>query len=810
MANTVATGKKSVAPPKKGKNDLVPTFRNPPQQKKYGKRSKGVPKQKQGNANRQKKPKNSHNKQSSKGYKNDVTNKKNKTNLPNKKNYKTNPKKASGFQKGKPKAGRKGKKVSPLKEARELDRPSPRSPPAPKSAPKLKPELPRARPRTPKTHRGVERSSLRRIPQEFAKEILGDFLANQFSDRRQQLPPGERRYQEIPFQGVSGQRYIYVVNVTGPPSFKQPWTWETSSPASWPNWGGDLIGPITDFSYRENGMIDAQNCNIGFEAFITHAGGTRHLTGLVFHGDCPIGAAQSQAKSVKLHLFLYPIGLPQEEFDPQDYRPTIKPVAPPIKFIPPHSPQQPKTPLVPNGIPRQPPQRPPYHPPYSVPPEPPEPELEPQTPPAPLLPPAQPYPDSPPDDTPTTPKQKNNPKPKLPTPNDKPGLTPGGNPSKQRKNRRGNDKQEQVQYRGQDFYQDSFLQQMPIIPSPNPPPISLPSRFRPRTPQQLLPPPNTCKCAGKGTEPTQEGGEELKHVNITIPDVTQYYNPLTFKWEAKKTTKQVQVLASSTGSDAAQVKASAERQVLIAEAVIRAKNLPRNLGLIVWWQRLNFLMALHNAMHLSASLVQTVGDLMSLGLDVVGIDGEDGSPLDINELVGEGINDFLESKLGEERWTNTKSWFASANKIYQASANIVYTVQSMFDSSKSALDWMGGNVSRIGNALKKSGTIVENSFGWMSEQPRISQKRQGQLDKIIDGVDSVDEAASSLTSVTGDIKSIQDEAKELKDLRKEFDKSLAEFPPGSPLENEPIKAEAEAEKAASGFPDGDIILDRAE
>lgn len=834
MSNQVATGKQQVGKQGAAKNNAS-AFSRRFGQSYSGKPGGSVPSTYNPHKKTKRKtPRNSHNSQSNKGFKNDLRNKKRKSNLPKQFKKQTKPK---GFDGGKPKKKSGKRKLSPLNESKQLSPQQPTTQPKPKAqpkgfkpAPKSVPKPRNVRPPSPKVskHPGVPRSSLQRIPWEWVPDILDAFFP---SDRKKREPPESKIYKKKPFKGVDGQRYIYTVQGSGGYDFSG------IPPQDWPNWGGPLYGEISEFFYWVGTINPAKQPSSqypnGFPATvqwyftIIHNHPLNSKQSLSPGWVVTDGATEADALAVEPELWVYPVDAPQiETYNPDDFPPRLNLVPPPPAFIPPVSPPVLPTPFFPSRLPTQPPAKPPYHPPYTTPPKQPqpepEPELEPGDTPQPISPPwSPPFPSEPgapqveptepgvtpqqPGTTPSTPEIPGN------QPSSKPGLTPGNNPSNKGKYRRGNEFQEQLQGRGLPSFQDPLLQQMPIIPSPNPPPVNLPTPFKPRSPQSLLPPPTTCKCVGGAQgEQQPQGEDELRHVNITIPKVEQFLNPLTLKWEARKSTEQVQVLQSKTGSDAGRVRAAAERQVIIAEAVIRAKNLPRNLGIIALWQKLNFLMNVHNAMHLSVSLKQTIGDLLSLGLDVVGIENDDGSPIDVNGLVDEGIDQFLEDRLGEERWSDTKSWFASANKIYQAGSNIISSVQGMFDSLRSILEFTSNNTGKIGNALKKAGSVFENAYEWMSENARVPQGRQNKLDRIIDGIDNVDNAASSLTAVTSEVKSIQDEVDEMKELRKEFTEAMASVPPGNPLENTPVKDTAAEEKSAVTIPDGDFELGRAE
>ena len=183
---------------------------------------------------------------------------------------------------------------------------------------------------------------------------------------------------------------------------------------------------------------------------------------------------------------------------------------------------------------------------------------------------------------------------------------------------------------------------------------------------------------------------------------------------------------------------------------------------------LTFITVLHNAAMMSRSLVETLGDTLSIGLSVIGINDEEGNPIDINQIIGRRADAFMASILGEAVWTNTKETWQSANRMYQSAANIISTMRSITDSSLAVGVWTAEQVAKIGNGLKADGVVGFQTYNWMPEtvnhQSIILQRLEG-----------LDEAASSLNMVVSELYNVKTEAAELANQQQEFNKELGKF-----------------------------------
>ena len=182
---------------------------------------------------------------------------------------------------------------------------------------------------------------------------------------------------------------------------------------------------------------------------------------------------------------------------------------------------------------------------------------------------------------------------------------------------------------------------------------------------------------------------------------------------------------------------------------------------------LTLITVLHNAAMLSTSLVSTLGDIVTTGLSIIGLKDEEGEAYDAGEILGKQVNSFMTSILGEAVWKNLQTRWKAANRMYQASANVISSVRSIGNSTQVIAQFTAENTGKIGNALKKSGVITENSFNWMPEKvtPQFAW---------LQGLQNLNEGASALSSAVSEVSSIQEELKNIQEQQEEWNKSKEE------------------------------------
>jgi ElaB/YqjD/DUF883 family membrane-anchored ribosome-binding protein len=203
------------------------------------------------------------------------------------------------------------------------------------------------------------------------------------------------------------------------------------------------------------------------------------------------------------------------------------------------------------------------------------------------------------------------------------------------------------------------------------------------------------------------------------------------------------------------------------EKVWKATQMDRVLSLMTTF------LALHNALLLSRNAVETIGDLLSQGLALIGLKDEENNPIDINGIVGKSIKDKIIELIGQKNYNDVVTGWAKFSTIYNSAANIIYTLRSIADSARSITEWTAENTGRIGNALKRWGVLGESAYPWMAENVTAMTPMQRRIQRMAEGIDRVEDTASSIHSVVSDARTIQDEVQEVRTQKAEFDNHLA-------------------------------------
>lgn len=174
----------------------------------------------------------------------------------------------------------------------------------------------------------------------------------------------------------------------------------------------------------------------------------------------------------------------------------------------------------------------------------------------------------------------------------------------------------------------------------------------------------------------------------------------------------------------------------------------RILSLLTW------IGVMHNAYMLSSALTQTLFSAISSALDATGLDEffklvkSDDEEVDVGGLVGKMTDSFFKSIFGVESVDGFKQNWKKWNRIYQAASNIIYSVQSMIASMVEILEVISNYTGKIGNALLKSGTVLQNSFNWMNPNMNYQNSKWFRyMNAIQETLELFDEAAQEVVSI---------------------------------------------------------------
>lgn len=208
---------------------------------------------------------------------------------------------------------------------------------------------------------------------------------------------------------------------------------------------------------------------------------------------------------------------------------------------------------------------------------------------------------------------------------------------------------------------------------------------------------------------------------------------------------------------------------------------------------LTMVATVHNAYMLSNALTQTFFSMMSNTLAVFGLRDENNQPIDITQELGQNFENFFAGMIGQNNVDGIKETWKKYNRIYQAAANIMWSIQSIGYSILGAMEIIGNWIAAIGNALKKFGVVGELAYRWMNPQVNFQNR-------FFTILNTTEEVISQVDAVAGETLSIQETVTNLGKQRTDFDKAVEEgLGPATP-ENKAIRDAAAASKTSSVTP----------
>ncbi|OYD92764.1 hypothetical protein CDG77_14015 [Nostoc sp. 'Peltigera membranacea cyanobiont' 213] len=214
---------------------------------------------------------------------------------------------------------------------------------------------------------------------------------------------------------------------------------------------------------------------------------------------------------------------------------------------------------------------------------------------------------------------------------------------------------------------------------------------------------------------------------------------------------------------------------------------------------LTFATTLHNALMLTNNLGQTLGSIINTVLGLILPKGLDGTPLDINVVLGKTTEFLIKEAIGEANYTQLTQEWAKANRIYQATINVFNALQNAQNVMMNALEVIGGQTSKIGNALKKWGVVGEKAYEWFNPQPNYHNR-------AIVALENAQTAAQTIETVVQVPVSIVDAKAQIQSADEEFKSAIKgdKNPDGSDKksgiaveENKPKKDEFDLGKSIS-------------
>lgn len=223
---------------------------------------------------------------------------------------------------------------------------------------------------------------------------------------------------------------------------------------------------------------------------------------------------------------------------------------------------------------------------------------------------------------------------------------------------------------------------------------------------------------------------------------------------------------------------------------------------------LTFAATIHNAAMLSNDIGQTLLGALNNVLTLIGLKDDSGNAFDIGSVISATFENIVKGIIGAENYTTFTIAWAKANRIYQASTNVLNSFLNLSQTILQASELIAAYTGRIGNALKKGGVILENAYGWMNPQPKFNR-----VTKFLEGLQN---GASTIQMVTQAPLDVVNAVTETTTAATEFVKAVKEDdkpenqPTATPEPDKLKEDETAAKTASAGLEITDLDLEADE
>ncbi|MEH2138686.1 hypothetical protein [Nostoc sp.] len=152
---------------------------------------------------------------------------------------------------------------------------------------------------------------------------------------------------------------------------------------------------------------------------------------------------------------------------------------------------------------------------------------------------------------------------------------------------------------------------------------------------------------------------------------------------------------------------------------------------------LTFAATVHNALMLSNNLGQTFTTIVDQVVGLILPKGLDGTPISFSNVLGKAVHEIIADSIGEANYQELSKEWQAANRIYQAASNVFNQISNLGAVVIGGLEVIGGNVGKIGNALRKGGVLLENAYSYMNPQPNLKGKFFDKLQLVGDNLQAI-------------------------------------------------------------------------
>ncbi|MEC5030393.1 MAG: hypothetical protein SAL07_24555 [Oscillatoria sp. PMC 1051.18] len=188
----------------------------------------------------------------------------------------------------------------------------------------------------------------------------------------------------------------------------------------------------------------------------------------------------------------------------------------------------------------------------------------------------------------------------------------------------------------------------------------------------------------------------------------------------------------------------------------------------------NTVATLHNAIMLSNNIFATLFSVFDNVFQIAGLSWKDadGNTVGFGDAAQVWTYNTAVNLFGETVVNGTLLTWKKANRIYQAGANLLWSVRSLGDSLRSVSELTAEQVSRFFNLAVEDGLLQEHDL--MPRRVTARTVAQRKLDRVIDGLDSISEVVETVEEISSGVLEVQGNLTEIVNQRNEFNQALTE------------------------------------
>lgn len=219
----------------------------------------------------------------------------------------------------------------------------------------------------------------------------------------------------------------------------------------------------------------------------------------------------------------------------------------------------------------------------------------------------------------------------------------------------------------------------------------------------------------------------------------------------------------------------------------------------------SMVMSVHNGMMLSNNLLGTVSEATNMTLNALNIRTEEGDPINLGAMVNSKITRVLKGVIGEAEYAAITARIAKANRIYQASINLLDTTYSLFDSARTVAELTAENTGKIGNALREAGVVYEDAYNEFVEEVESQNRKLRGFGKLGKSLEGIQEGVSTATEIVSEVVELKDIVGEVRSEKQALAEEINEATEKAKTEKDEAKEEVQVTADIS-----EIDFDKAE